>query len=323
MTDYVISVRNIRRGVFGSEPGTTRFLEIPADTEAPHPDHGIGRTHWVERVMDLARTGPDPATGRDCGDILVLVHGYNNELPVVMKRHRRLKENLSAAGFGGAVVSFDWPSNNIALNYLEDRSDARITSIKLVDDCIRLFTLTQLRGCAYNVHLLAHSTGAYVIREGFDDADDRRNIAATNWTASQVVFVGADVSAKSLGLDDSKSSSLYRHSIRLTNFQNPYDSVLKLSNIKRVGVSPRAGRVGLPDRIPDKAVNVNCGPYFRTLRPDPDTTGSWEHSWYFDSPLFAEDLALTLKGDIDRNYIPTRKRGPDGSLLLGSPGASA
>ena len=33
MTDYVISVRNIRRGVFGSEPGTTRFLEIPADAE--------------------------------------------------------------------------------------------------------------------------------------------------------------------------------------------------------------------------------------------------------------------------------------------------
>ncbi len=323
MTDYVISVRNIRRGAFGSEPGTTRFLEIPADADAPHPDHGIGRTHWVELVMDLARTGPDPATGRDCGDILVLVHGYNNELPVIMKRHRRLKKNLAAAGFGGAVVSFDWPSNNIALNYLEDRSDARITSIKLVDDCIRLFTLTQLRGCAYNVHLLAHSTGAYVIREGFDDADDRRNIAATNWTASQVVFIGADVSAKSLGIEDSKSSSLYRHSIRLTNFQNPYDSVLKLSNIKRVGVAPRAGRVGLPERVPHKAVNVNCGPYFRTLMPDPDTTGSWEHSWYFDSPLFAEDLALTLKGDIDRNYIPTRRRGPDGELVLGAPGASA
>ncbi|KPK61028.1 MAG: hypothetical protein AMJ59_03465 [Gammaproteobacteria bacterium SG8_31] len=322
MTDYLISVRNIRRGVFGSEPGTTRFLEIPQGDEAPHPDHGIGRAHWVDRVMDLARLGPDPATGRDCGDILVFVHGYNNDPPVVMKRHRILKKNLASAGFAGAVVSFDWPSNNIALNYLEDRSDARMTSIKLVDDCIRLFTLTQLRGCAYNVHLLAHSTGAYVIREGFDDADDRRNIAATNWTASQVVFIGADVSSRSLGAEDSKSSSLYRHSIRLTNFQNPYDSVLKLSNIKRVGVAPRAGRVGLPERTPHKAVNVNCGPYFQGLRPDPDVTGAWEHAWYFDDPVFARDLALTLKGDIDRNYIPTRHRAPDGSLLLGRPSGS-
>lgn len=322
MTDYLISVRNIRRGVFGSEPGPTRFLEIPEDTDEPHPDHGIGRAYWVDRVMDLARLGPDPATGRDCGDILVFVHGYNNEPPVVMTRHRRLKKNLRAAGFDGAVVSFDWPSNNIALNYLEDRSDARLTSIKLVDDCIRLFTLTQLRGCAYNVHLLAHSTGAYVIREGFDDADDRRNIAATNWTASQVVFIGADVSAKSLGINDSKSSSLYRHSIRLTNFQNPYDAVLKLSNIKRVGVAPRAGRVGLPGQIPHKAVNVNCGAYFRGLRPDPAATGAWEHAWYFDDPLFARDLAYTLKGDIDRAYIPTRTRAADGSLILGYPGDS-
>lgn len=316
MPDYLISVRNIRKGAFGSEPGATRFLEIPPTSAAPDPDHGIGRTRWVDLVMDLAHTGTDPATGRDCGDILVFVHGYNNEPPVVMKRHRLLKKNLAAAGFEGAVVSFDWPSNNIALNYLEDRSDARLTSIKLVDDCIRLFTVTQLRGCAYNVHLLAHSTGAYVIREGFDDADDRRNIAATNWTASQVVFIGADVSSKSLGIDDSKSSSVYRHSVRLTNYQNPYDSVLKLSNIKRVGVAPRAGRVGLPARVPHKAVNVNCGPHFQGLRPHRDATGAWDHSWYFTDPGFAHDLALTLKGDIDRNYIPTRARARDGSLLL-------
>jgi hypothetical protein len=316
MPDYVISVRNVSRGKLGSEPGTTRFLKIPGDHAQPKPAHGISRATWVEEVMEWSRSGTDPATGRDCGDILVFVHGYNNDPPVVLKRHRLLKMNLAAAGFEGAVVSFDWPSNNIALNYLEDRSDARVTSIKLVDDCIRLFTLTQLRGCAFNVHLLAHSTGAYVIREGFDDADDRRNIAATNWTASQVVLIGADVSAKSLGVEDSKSSSLYRHAVRLTNYQNPYDSVLKLSNIKRVGVAPRAGRVGLPGKLPHKAVNVNCGPDFQSLPPDWVATGAWELSWFFNDPLFARDLTHTLQGDIDRNYIPTRKRAKDGALLL-------
>ena len=316
MSDYFISVRNIRQGTFGNEPGTTRFLEVPGQAAAPEPDHGIGRTRWVERVMDEARTGTDPATGRECGDILVFVHGYNNHPEVVVKRHRQLKSRLRRAGFEGILVSFDWPSNNIALNYLEDRSDARLTSIKLVDDCIRLFTLTQLRGCAFNVHLLAHSTGAYVIREGFDDADDRRNIAATNWTASQIVFIGADVSAKSMGAGDSKSSSLYRHCIRLTNYQNPYDPVLKLSNIKRVGVAPRAGRIGLPGTAPQKAVNVNCGAHFTELDPGEDTAGVWGHSWFFEDDGFARDLVYTIKGDIDRNYIPTRTRAPDGSLFL-------
>lgn len=316
MTDYVISVRNIRQGTFGNEPGTTRFLEVPSRAEAPEPEHGIGRTHWVERVMDQARRGTDPATGRDCGDILVFVHGYNNHGEVVVRRHRQLRSRLRRAGFDGALVSFDWPSNNIALNYLEDRSDARLTSIKLVDDCIRLFTLTQLRGCAYNVHLLAHSTGAYVIREGFDDADDRRNIAATNWTASQIMFIGADVSAKSMGGGDSKSSSLYRHCIRLTNYQNPYDPVLKLSNIKRVGVAPRAGRVGLPGTAPQKAVNVNCGDHFMSLEPRDEAAGVWGHCWFFEDDGFARDLVHVIKGDIDRNYIPTRTRERDGSLTL-------
>jgi esterase/lipase superfamily enzyme len=270
----------------------------------------------VDEVMSRSRIGTDPATGRDCGDILVFVHGYNNDLPTVMDRHRMLRENLDRAGFGGIVVSFDWPSNNIALNYLEDRSDARKTSIKLVDDCIRLFTITQLRGCAFNVHLLAHSTGAYVIREAFDDADDRRNIAATNWTASQIAFIAADVSSRSMSSRDSKSSSLFRHCVRLTNYQNPYDPVLKLSNIKRVGVAPRVGRIGLPDGAPQKAVNVNCGPYFEPLEETGDVSGVWGHSWYFGDRGFADDLAHTLAGDIDRNYIPTRSRDADGGLNL-------
>ena len=316
MTDYLISVRNIRSGEFGSEPGTTRFLRLPSNRKMHKPSHVISRAKWVSAVMATARSGTDPVTGDDCGDILVFVHGYNNDPPAVLRRHRLLKKNLAAAGFEGTVVSFDWPSNNIALNYLEDRSDARKTSIKLVDDCIRLLTTTQMRGCSMNVHLLAHSTGAYVVREGFDDADDRRHIAQSNWTASQVVFIAADISAKSMGSDDSKSSSLYRHSVRLTNYHNPYDSVLKLSNIKRIGVAPRAGRIGLPTQVPQKAVCVDCGPHFQRLKKDPGSDGAWDHAWHFYDKGFARDLACTLRGDIDRHYIPTRRTDNRGRLQL-------
>lgn len=35
-----------------------------------------------------------------------------------------------------------------------------------------------------HVHVLAYSMGAFVVREAFDDADDRRRIAAVNWTVS-------------------------------------------------------------------------------------------------------------------------------------------
>jgi hypothetical protein len=105
----------------------------------------------------------------------------------------------------------------------------------------------------------------------------------------------------------SNSNSLYRHCVRLTNYHNPYDSVLKLSNVKRIGVAPRAGRVGLPLNAPTKAVGVDCGPRFRKVHPvSKPIVDTVSHGWYFDDPVFYKDLAYTLAGDMDRNVIPTR-----------------
>ncbi len=87
---------------------------------------------------------------------------------------------------------------------------------------------------------------------------------------------------------DAKSDSIYWHCVRLTNCSNPYDSVLKLSTIKRIGVSPRAGRVGLPDNIPTQAVNVDCGSYFKTIiKSEAEYDGAFSHSWHIGDDLFA------------------------------------
>lgn len=174
-----------------------------------------------------------------------------------------------------------------------------------------------------NVHLLAHSTGAFVIREAFDDADDHKSLARHNWTVSQIAFISADVSAKSMGEKDSKSSSLYRHCIRLTNYTNKFDKVLKLSNIKRVGVAPRVGRIGLPDDAPDKAVEVDCSDYFASLKEPPRSgnafKGTWEHSWHIGNDVFFKDLYHVLRGDEDRHMIPTRERLVRNRLKLTAP----
>ena len=119
MAEYVISVRNVRKGNFGSEPGPTRFLKVPGN-QLPKPSHHLSRTAWVDEVMKEAACGVDPVTGNPCGDILIFVHGYNNDAQAVMWRQRRLKKDLKAKGFKGAVISFDWPSNDVGINYLED-----------------------------------------------------------------------------------------------------------------------------------------------------------------------------------------------------------
>lgn len=307
MPDHIICMRNLDAGgAFGSEPNETRYLRVPSN-QNPRPDHQIDVQSWLNHVCEEGKTGTDPMTKRPLGDILVFVHGYNNSPRDVIQRHRQLKANLAQAGWQGAVISFDWPSAESALNYLEDREDAKFTALALVRDGIVHLAQAQTTGCQLNVHLLGHSMGAYVIREAFDDADDRPAIAAMNWTVSQVCMIGADISSESMGVGNARSASLYRHAVRITNYFTPYDGILKLSNTKRAGTAPRLGRVGLPTAIPTKAADIDCGPYFSVTYGARADASMYAHGWYIDDMVFINDLALTLQGDIDRNRLPTRK----------------
>ncbi|MBK1882355.1 alpha/beta hydrolase [Luteolibacter pohnpeiensis] len=310
MDSYIISTRGIRNGLFSIEPGPTRFLKVPANKN-PSLLHQITRTQFIEEVIGKPKA-------QKCDDVVVFIHGYNVKQSELIARHRTIRTNLGNAGYSGAVLSFDWPAKGTAANYLEDRSDARRVALQLVDDCISMFAALVKTGCKVNLHLLAHSTGGFIIREAFDDADDRNKIAKVNWSVSQICFVAADVAAKDMSDASSNSNSLYRHCVRLTNYYNPYDSVLKLSNVKRVGVAPRTGRVGLPLDAPVKAVGVDCGARFLKTHPvTKPILDSVSHGWYFDDTIFYRDLAYTLAGDIDREVIPTRTRSPVLGLVEG------
>ncbi|HEY7531605.1 MAG TPA: alpha/beta hydrolase, partial [Nitrospiraceae bacterium] len=298
-------------------------LQVP-EQALPSPSHAVTRKDaWVKRLRKESTWGKDSRTKLDRGDILIFIHGYNNSQSIVMKRHRQLKADLARAGWRGTVVSFDWPSADMTLNYLEDRHDAKQTALQLVTDGITLLSAEQGPDCTINVHLLGHSTGAYVIREAFDDADDAQ-LANNSWIVSQVVLIGGDVSSGSLSATNSSSEALYRHCTRLTNYSNQYDSVLKLSNAKRVGMAPRVGRVGLPPDAPGKAVDIDCSEYFHSLESDQALReqdqkaeiGTFNHSWHIGNVTFAKDLCETLKGDLDRTVFPTRKLNGDGRLWL-------
>lgn len=109
---------------------------------------------------------------------------------------------------------------------------------------------------------------------------------------------------------------MYERIFRLTNYSNGYDKVLGVSNMKRLGTAPRAGRVGLPADAPRKAVNVDCSAYFCTKDPQRSVfTGTFNHSWHVGDPVFALDLAMTLEGEMDRVVMPTRSM-ENGKLVL-------
>lgn len=301
---FSICVRRIVNGAFSDEPtlGPTRYLHVPEGAR-PTPAHILTRTEWLRRLLGTFNRGPG---GRGLfGDLTLYIHGYNMSVAEVASRHRKLQDGLDAAQFSTTVVSFDWPSGNIPLGYLEDRHDAKTTAFRLVQDGIKLLVAARTADCEVNIHTVAHSMGAYVLREAFDDADDS-SAANANWTVNQVVMVAGDVSAASLGDGNPASDSLYRHAYRVTNYYNRLDDALQVSNLKRVGLSPRVGRVGLPDTQPAKAVDVDCTARFEAWNGP--RAGFASHTFYFDDPLFYTDLAATLLGRADRAAMPTRER---------------
>ena len=141
MPNYVISVRRDRKGQFDAEPGKARFLKVPSN-QLPKPVHEISRADWVAQVIQEAHDHVNEHTGVDCGDILVFIHGYNNSAKSIMWRHRRLASDLRKVGYTGAFVSFDRPSDDRGINYLEDRSDAKKTAMHLVRILVILITGT-------------------------------------------------------------------------------------------------------------------------------------------------------------------------------------
>lgn len=321
MQDYVMSVRAVRAGAFVADVGPTRFLVVPPGT-MPAPSHSISASRWYKAVRTDAVW--QNAAGEDRGDILIVVHGYNMSEAEVMQRHRRLRDDLLQLGYKGVVVSFDWPSDDKALAYLPDRHRAKMTAMQLVSDGIDYLAARQTPDCTINVHLLGHSTGAYVIREAFDDADDTF-FQNQGWAVSQVAFAAGDVSSASMSQEDSGAEAVFRHAVRVTNYSSRHDQALDLSNVKRLGMAPRVGRVGLPSDAPATAVNVDCTQYYEALTADGSTwvatdqpngfVGMQSHSWYFGNRVFTADLFAVLIGT-DRQVMRTRQSGPGGALQL-------
>jgi pimeloyl-ACP methyl ester carboxylesterase len=325
--DYLMCARGLGKDGFNNEPGPVRYIKVPRDKPVYNPSHVItSPSSWVKEVQGLADGDENPLSISPSGDVLIFVHGYNNTIEAVLSRMRRLRHNLRAEGWRGEIISFDWPSANQVLNYYEDRRDGASVASEVVSKGIKLLNRGQKGNggqkekCKTNVHVLAHSAGAYVVMEAFVQAEKNGILYRDDWRVGQVAFISGDVSSHSLSAASDWSNPMFRRIMRFTNYSTPYDAALAVSNAKRLGAAARAGRVGVPDDGQSKVVNVGCGDHFLTLKPPADGDGSyWTHSWYFDDRTFARDLALTLEGAIDRQAIPTRRLEHDKLFLQDKP----
>jgi hypothetical protein len=309
MTEYMITLRKAD----GSDGvGPPRYITFDA---AAGPDQEFAQDDWALRILasfPVAPLGP-PGVKMRVGDILFLVHGFNVSHEAARGFHLQCVAGLSAAGWSGQVISYDWPSDGLVFAYLPDRSNARAAASALVTAGIALLERMQRQDCAITVNVLAHSMGGFVVQQAFTWS--YQDVPA-GWKVGQLMFAAADVDYTVFSAGTVSATMFEKHAGRLTAYCNSYDKALLVSSAKRLDLAPRMGRVGLPDDTPPMMCEVDCSQVFTLAYPDiaqklsPVTT----HCFYFDQPEFWRDVVLTLGGGIDRSVIPTRLVDPSTTL---------
>ena len=319
MSSFVLCVRNkdSQTDTFGKSVSAPSYLAVPDGELTPRPSHKIG---GVKAWMDAIVAQATPKPGGEL-DLVFFVHGYNTPPDEALKRQRLVEQELRNRGFASMVIGFDWPTSGSAVLYLRDRMNAEAAASQLVDGGIIPFTKYNLKDCPVEIHLMAHSMGGFVVREAFRSIDKARDANLSNdWRLGQVVFFAADVSSECFEAGHADMIPVFDHCGRLTNYFSGYDEALAVSNAKNIDLSSRVGRVGMPVDNPghEKAVDVDCGPRYAAV-PDREfqtIDGMTSHSWYLEDSIWYDDLASTLKGQLDRNLIPTRTRVGENDFVL-------
>jgi pimeloyl-ACP methyl ester carboxylesterase len=308
--EYMITLRNSDGSDGVAAP---RYIGFDDDIR---PEVSFDSTDkWVSSLVATFPLQPPDRVGRIArqGDILFLVHGFNVSHDDAKKFHLKCVTGLQGQGWFGRVVSYDWPSDGLVFAYVDDRFNARAAASTLITGAIALLEAAQLNQCTINVHVLAHSMGAFVLQQAFTWSYQD---VPPDWKVGQLMFAAADVDYTVFEHGSPSATAFVNHAGRLTAYCNGYDKALLVSNAKRLDLAPRMGRVGLPDSAPPMMCEVNCSALFEEFAPDlgdelsPVTT----HSFYFDRPEFWRDVVLTLGGGIDRGSFKTRDPDPENLL---------
>jgi esterase/lipase superfamily enzyme len=278
----------------------------------------------IKGETDLAKTGGgqflDALRERmiDGRDTLVFIHGFNVSFNGAVEAGARLAREIRVPGGAspeGApvnIVVFSWPSDGEAvplMSYYSDREDARASGpalarafLKLREFLLRLRTQDR---CERGIHLLAHSMGAYVLRQGLQ-ALIAKDADSLTRAFDQILLAAPDEDDDTFERDD-KLKFLPRLGRQVTVYFNPHDRALTISDTTKANPD-RLGSDGprMIDLLPKKVVLVDC----RNVARDADPSA--QHSYYVRSRAMAVDISSVLGGlEADaignRSYVPPQR----------------
>jgi esterase/lipase superfamily enzyme len=241
-------------------------------------------------------------------DTLIFVHGYNVSFREALASAAQLKRNFSRSkgGPGINVAVFSWPADGRLESFMaygDVREDAAVSGSAFARGLLMLTdyvqSLTPEESCYQNLHLLAHSTGNYVLRYALQEFMAQRH-GRPPLLFDQVFLVAADEDEDAFE-HDHKLGLLPKFTKQVNVYFNINDKAIDVSDKEKANPL-RLGECGpiVPHIIPSRIKLIDVSMV---------TSGLVEHSYYADSTRVTEDMIEVLTGKPadeihSREYIP-------------------
>lgn len=281
---------------YGIKAGKPEFKSVFVypEAKADDPADGFTKVGSAGFLEDLRA-----AMGDGESDTLVFIHGFNVTFVEALHAGARLGNQVTIKAKRLNVVVFSWPADGKAIpwmSYYSDREDARSSGAAVARAYLKLHdficALKPDEQCKRNLHLLAHSMGNYVLRNGLQaliSKEPRRLVRLFH----EMVLAAADEDEDAFE-SDAKLRLLPQLGRRITLYHNSRDRALLISD-KTKANPDRLGSDGprMLDLLPKKIVVVDC----RRVAPAEGESDIAYHSYFLTCPPVAIDLTAVLSGE--------------------------
>jgi len=225
-------------------------------------------------------------------DALIYIHGFKTSFKESVRRSAGFEAKLGDGAPNVAV--FSWPSDGVMvpwLSYASDRRDVRASGVAVGRFLLKLVDFlreTAPERCKQQVHLLAHSMGAYVVRCALQSliAESPRSLPRA---FGQILLVAADEDEDAFE-HDHKLRRLPELAQGVHVYFNRQDLLLAVSDETKPGNQRRLGDGGLryPSHLRSGMTQIDCTPVVHGLT---------EHGYHQDCPAVLSDIRAVLMGN--------------------------
>jgi len=215
-------------------------------------------------------------------DILMLIHGFNNDFEDVTRAYLDFQRRIRRSGFRGNIMGFTWPSYGRWYRFIGDREQVEYATPAFINFITKFRPMLGQKALYVNTH----SMGAYLLIRALTEysrIDAIPNARPGGELFDEVSFFAADVSDDILHPGEDGYDAV-NETRRLTSYFSNRDPVLALSLI--VNRDDRLGLNGAerPRRLPKDAFQLNCQTVIDT------------HSGYRKEARVMKDLVAVLNG---------------------------